>query len=93
MYIVALVVTGGVIFSLLGPRYVHPRLRMAPFKDSGVGGFLEPTTTCNGDGSGAPGELLIRVPAACIMYADAESTRGFGSGAGPELGDLKQVTT
>jgi|AntAceMinimDraft_5_1070358.scaffolds.fasta_scaffold107024_1 hypothetical protein len=66
---------------------------MAPFKDSGVGGYLErdPTTGGGSDGTCAAGELLIRVPAECVMFADAESTAGLQGAGGHALGDLKQV--
>jgi len=77
---------------------VHPRLRMAPFKDSGVGAYLAPVPTAaaaasggGGDCVGAVGEVLIRVPAECIMFADAESTAGLQGSGAYASGELKQV--
>jgi len=67
---------------------------MAPFKDSGVGGYLapDPTAAAGGDScSCAVGEVLIRVPAECIMFADAESTAGLQGPGTYSTGELKQV--
>lgn len=69
---------------------------MAPFKDSGVGAYLAPDPTAaaaigGGGCVGAVGEVLIRVPAECIMFADAESTAGLQGSGAYSAGDLKQV--
>jgi len=82
--------------------FVHPRLTLAPFPNAGIGGTLAPGADGSSAGGGSAGggsvgELLIRVPAVCVMFADAASTAGLAAadsegGEGDAGVDLKQVT-
>jgi hypothetical protein len=52
--------------------FVHPKLCMAPFPDSGVGGCIR-----GHHGGLKESELLIRVPAKCIIFSDDASIEGL----------------
>jgi hypothetical protein len=72
--------------------FVHPSLRLGPYRGEGIGGYLEEGES--GRGGAAAGELLLRIPSSIILFADDESTAGLDGGGEPanlQAADLRQM--
>lgn len=69
--------------------FIHPSLRLGRFQREGVGGFLDHESE-----GASTGDLLLRIPSDCIIFADNESIVGLDTAFKPanlQAADMRQM--